>query len=100
MLRQNVCYLPDNSLIYVFFNEKVWISIKILLELISKGPVNSNAALVQLMGFAPNNKPLSETMMAKFTDSTIHLSASMSYSWCARTTKHWIMIWAHFTTIH
>ena len=45
-------------------NENAWISIKISLKYVSKGPINNIPALVQIMAcHQPGNKPLSEPMM-------------------------------------
>ena len=48
----------------IFFNEKVWISIKISLKFVPKGPINNNTALVQIMACGLlGDKPLSEPMV-------------------------------------
>ena len=45
-------------------NENAWISIKISLKYVPKGPINNIPALVQIMACRqPGNKPLSEPMM-------------------------------------
>ena len=47
-----------------FFNEIVWILIKIALMFVPKGPINNIPALVQKMAWRrPGDKPLSEPMM-------------------------------------
>ena len=47
-----------------FFNENVWISIKISLKFVPKGPINNIPALVQIMAWRRlGDKPLSEPMM-------------------------------------
>ena len=44
-----------------FFNENVWIPIKILLKFVPKGPINTIPALVQIMAWRrPGDKPLPE----------------------------------------
>ena len=49
------------------FNEGVWISIKISLKFVPKGP-----ALVQIMAWhRTGEKPLLESMLTKFTDAYI-----------------------------
>ena len=64
--RQIGCHFPDNIFKCIFFNENVWISIKISLKCVPKGPVNSIPALVQIMAWHwPGNKPLSATMMVR-----------------------------------
>ena len=48
----------------IFLNENVWISIKISLKFVPKGPINNIPALVQRMAWRrPGDKPLSEPMM-------------------------------------
>ena len=39
--RQNGRHLPDDIFKYIFLNENVWISIKISLQFVSKGPINN-----------------------------------------------------------
>ena len=47
-----------------FFNENAWISIKISLKFVLKGPINNIPALVQIMAWRQSgDKPLSEPMM-------------------------------------
>ena len=63
--RQNGRHFPDNILKCFFLNENVWISIKISLKFVPKGPINNNPALIQIMAWRrPGDKPLSETMLA------------------------------------
>ena len=48
----------------IFFNENVWISIKISLKFVPKGSINNIPALAQIMAWRRSgNKPLSEPMM-------------------------------------
>ena len=48
----------------IFLNENVWISIKISLKFVPKGPINNIPALVQIMAWRrAGDKPLSESMM-------------------------------------
>ena len=48
----------------IFFNENVWISVKISLKFVPKGSINNIPALVQIMAWRrPGDKPLSEPMM-------------------------------------
>ena len=59
--RQNGLHLPDDIFKCIFFNENVWISIKIPLKFVPKGPINNIPALVQIMAWRrPGDKPLSE----------------------------------------
>ena len=54
----------DDILKCIFLNEKVWISIKISLKFVPKGPISNIPALVQIMAWhRPCDKPLSETML-------------------------------------
>ena len=48
----------------IFFNENVWISIKISLKFVPKGPINNIPALVQIMAWCHSgDKPLYEPKM-------------------------------------
>ena len=47
--RQNERHFTDNIFKYIFFNENIWISIKISLKFVPKGPINNFPALVQIM---------------------------------------------------
>ena len=47
--RQNGRYFADNIFKYVFLNENVWISIKISLKFVPKGPINNIPSLVQII---------------------------------------------------
>ena len=63
----------------IFLDENVKILINISLKLAPKGQINNLPALVQLMAWhRPSDKPLSEPMVAGFTDAYMHHSASMS----------------------
>ena len=60
---QNGRRFADDSLKCIFLNENVWISIKISLNFIPKGPINNIPALFQIMAWRrPGDKPLSEPM--------------------------------------
>ena len=62
--RQNGLNFPDDIFKRIFLNENVQISIKISLEFVPKGPIDTSPALVQIMAWRrPGNKPLSEPMM-------------------------------------
>ena len=62
--RQNGRHCADDIFKRIFFNENVWISIKISLKFVPKGPINNIPALVQIMAWRrPGDKPLSEPMM-------------------------------------
>ena len=77
--RQDGGYLTDDVLKYIFLNENVWISLKIPLKFVPRGPINTITALVQKMSWhRSGDKPLSEPMVVKFTDAYMRDSASMS----------------------
>ena len=62
--RQNGRRFPDVIFKCIFLNENVWISIKISLNFVPKGPINNIPSLVQIMAWRrPGDKPLSEPMM-------------------------------------
>ena len=62
--RQNGRHFADDIFKYIFLNENAWISLKISLKFVPKGPVNNIPALVQIMAWRrPGDKPLSEPMM-------------------------------------
>ena len=61
---QNGRHFSDDIFKCIFLNENVWISIKIPVKLVPKGPINNMPALFQIMAWRrPGAKPLSETMM-------------------------------------
>ena len=63
-LRQNGHHFPDGIFIWIFLNQNVWISIKILLKFVPKGPIDNNPALIQIMAWhQPGDKPLSEPVL-------------------------------------
>ena len=62
--RQNERHFADDIFKCIFLNENIWISIKISLKFVPKGPINNIPALVQIMAWRrPGDKPLSEAMM-------------------------------------
>ena len=64
--RPNRRHFADDILKCIFLNENVWISIKISLKFVPKGPINNIPALVQIMAWRrPGEKPLSEPMMVR-----------------------------------
>ena len=76
--RQNCRHFADGIFKHIFLNENVWISIKISLKLVPKGPIDNVLALVQIMTWhCPGNKPLSEPMMGYLTHTYMHHSVSM-----------------------
>ena len=62
--RQNGRHFADDIFKCIFLTENIWISIKISLKFVPKGPINNIPALVQIMAWRrPGDKPLSEPMM-------------------------------------
>ena len=62
--RRNEQHFADDIFKRIFFNENVWISIKISLKFVPKGPINNIPALVQIMVWRRSgDKPLSEPVM-------------------------------------
>ena len=58
--RQNEQHFADDIFKRIFFNENVWIAIKIPLKFVRKGPINNIPALVQIMAWRRSgDKPLS-----------------------------------------
>ena len=77
--KENGRHFPDNIFKCIFINENICISIKISMKIVPNGPINNIPALVQIMAWRrPGDKPLSESMMAQFTDIYMCHSASMS----------------------
>ena len=62
----------------IFFNQNKQNSIKISLTFVPMCPIHNIPALVQTMAWRrPGDKPLSEPIMAWFTDACMRHSASM-----------------------
>ena len=62
--RQNGRHFADDIFQCIFLNENAWISLKISLKFVPKGPINNNPAFVQIMAWRRSgDKPLSEPMM-------------------------------------
>ena len=62
--RRNEQHFADDIFKRIFFNENVWITIKISLKFFPKGPINNIPALIQIMAWRRSGgKPLSEPMM-------------------------------------
>ena len=62
--RRSEQHFADDIFKRIFFNESVWISIKISLKFVPKGPINKIPALFQIMASRrPGDKPLSEAML-------------------------------------
>ena len=66
-LSQNYCHFTDDIFKCIVLNENVWISIKISLKFIPRGPINYTPSLVQVISWhRTGDKPLSEPMMVSF----------------------------------
>ena len=64
--RQNGCHFADNIFKCIFFNENMWILIKISQKIVPKGPISNIPALIQITAWRqPGDKPLSEPMMVR-----------------------------------
>ena len=69
--RQNGRYFAEDTFKRIFLNENVWISIKIPLKFVPKGPINDIPALVEIMAWCqPGVKPSSEAMMVRLPTHT------------------------------
>ena len=65
--RQNGHHLAGYIFRCIFVNEQFWILIKISFKFISKGLIDNNQALVQIMAWHQmGDKPLSEPMLTQF----------------------------------
>ena len=62
--RQNGRHFSDDIFKYIFLDENVWITIKVSLMIVPKGPINNSPALIQIMAWRRSgDKPLSEPTM-------------------------------------
>ena len=62
--RQNERHFADDIFHYISLIENIWISIKMWLKFVPRGPINNIPALVQIMAWRrPGDKPLSEPMI-------------------------------------
>ena len=62
--RWNWPYLADGMFKYIFWNENIFILIKIKPKLIPNGPINNILTIFQIMArHSPGDMPLSESMM-------------------------------------
>ena len=72
-------HFPDDIFKWIFFNENCFILLQISIKCVCNGPIDNNSALVQIMARRPTgDKPLSEPMLTLFSNTYMHLSASMS----------------------
>ena len=64
--RENGRHFADDIFKCIFMNENLWITIKISLKFVPKGPINYIAALVHIMAWRrPGDQPLFEPMMVR-----------------------------------
>ena len=89
---QNDRHFPYDHLKCIFLNENIWISIKISLKFVPKGPINNNLALVQIMAWhRSGDKPLSEPMMVSLLT---HICVTRP-QWVNVLTAHQILDWRY-----
>ena len=73
--RPNGGHFADDIFKCIFMYENIWISIKISLKFVPKGPISNIPALVQLMAWRrPGDKPLSEPMMIRLRLNSLGLN--------------------------
>ena len=66
---QNGRHFADGTFKRIFMNEKLFMSIRLSLKFVPKGPIDNKAALVQAMAWRrTGDKPLPEPMLTHFTD--------------------------------
>ena len=83
--KQHGCHFPEDIFKHIFLNDNIWILIKISLKFIPKGPINNIPALVQIMAWhRPDDKPLSEPMMARLPS---HICVTQ-LQWLNKEDKH------------
>ena len=72
---QNGRHFADDIFKCIFKNKNLCILIQISLKFVPMGPIDNNAAFVQLMAWRrTGDKPLSETMLTHFTDAYMRMS--------------------------
>ena len=77
--RRNGRYFAHDDLNCILFNEKAWISTKCSLKCVRKCLINNIPPFVRIMAWRrTGDKPLSELLMAWFTDAYMRHLASMS----------------------
>ena len=105
---KNGRHFPDDIFKCIFFNENVWIFIKISLKFVPRGQINNIPEVVRIMAWRrPGDKPLSEPMMVnvlthicvtrpqwvnpRLAQTPIGFQRALSYSWVNILSKrgHW-----------
>ena len=96
--RGNEQHFPNVILKHIFFNENVWISMKISLKFVPKGPINNIPALVQIMAWhRSGDKPLSEPMMVSLpTHICVTRPQWVRWSCVSQCQKHQITIMTYY----
>ena len=80
--KQNGRHFPNDIFKCIFLNENVWISIKISLKSVCKGPVNNIPVCIQIMAWHhPGDKPLSEPVMVSLLTHICITQPHWSTSW-------------------
>ena len=88
-LRQNGRHFADDIFKCIFLNENVWISAKMSLKFVPKGPINNISTLVQIMAWRhPGDKLLSEPMMVRLP---MHICVTRPQWVNHITMNHWTM---------
>ena len=92
--RQNGRHFTDDILKSICLNGNIWITIKISLKFVSKGPINNIPALVQIMTWRrPADKPISEPMMHQwFKLSTLSIFCLPAPGYMLRPTSNKYMV--------
>ena len=83
--RQNGCHFPDDIFKCILLNEHVWITIKISLTFLPKGPINNIPAFVQIMAWCRRlgDKSLFESML-------VNLLTHICVTW-----PQWETVWRY-----
>ena len=80
--KQNGRHFTDDIFKCIFLNENNWISLKISLKFVPKGPINNIPALVQIMAWRrPGDKLLSEPIMVSLP-THICVTRPQWVKWC------------------
>ena len=86
--RQNGRHFADDIFKWILVNENAWIVIEIPLKFVPRYTIYNSSALVETMALRrPDDKPLSQPMLAYVIEAYMHRSASMG----------WLAWWAVFT---
>ena len=79
--RQNGRHFPDDIFKCIFLNENVWISIKISLKFVPKGPINNIPALVHIMAWRRLTHRTSSPGQISFLSMLNKISANERRRW-------------------